>query len=264
MNHTPGFTAVVTAAGHATRFRPFSTIVPKEMLPLGTTPAVQHVVTECLDAGATQVIVVTRPDDTVIPAHLATLTACGLPVETMPEDTSHGYGNGAPLLTLRDRLAEEDSFAVAFGDDVLLDSPTPGADLATMRRLAHDGADAVIATQHVDPAETGSFGIIDVHEGQADRVAAIRQRPHPTTVNQPLAVVSRLILRPSIFDHLTATDLARGEVDLGIAVSKLASHADVRLHRITSCWVTVGDPHHYLHALRLHALLDANDETASA
>jgi hypothetical protein len=33
-------------------------------------------------------------------------------------------------------------------------------------------------------------------------------------VGEPLALVSRLILRPSIFDLLVPTDRARGEVDL--------------------------------------------------
>ncbi len=85
------FPAVVTAAGAATRFQPFAATVPKEMLPLGPTPAVEHVIRECLGAGATDVIVVTRPGDTVIPAHVQGLRAEGLPVETVAEDLSHGY-----------------------------------------------------------------------------------------------------------------------------------------------------------------------------
>jgi UTP--glucose-1-phosphate uridylyltransferase len=44
--------AVVTAAGHGTRFRPFSSHVPKEMLPIGGTPAVELVIDECVHAGA--------------------------------------------------------------------------------------------------------------------------------------------------------------------------------------------------------------------
>ncbi|MGL5866773.1 MAG: hypothetical protein ACRCYX_13060 [Dermatophilaceae bacterium] len=80
----------------------------------------------------------------------------------------------------------------------------------------------------------------------------IRQRPDPATVHEPLAVVSRLILRPSIFDLLGPTEHARGEVDLGVAVGKLARIADVRVHRITGRWVTVGEPRRYLDALQAY------------
>jgi UTP--glucose-1-phosphate uridylyltransferase len=243
-----GWTAVVTAAGDATRFRPFSTTVPKEMLPIGHQPAVEHVITECIGAGATTVVVATRPDDLVVPAYLDVLRRDGAPVEAVAEDLGHGYGNGTPLLTLRDRLASEESFGVAFGDDVLLG----GHDLATMRDIASSGADAVIAAQRVDQADIGSFGVVDTHPDDPSRVTGIRQRPDPATVDEPLALVSRLILRPSIFDLLVPTEHARGEVDLGVAVGELARIADVRVHRITGHWVTVGEPRRYLDALRTY------------
>lgn len=61
-----------------------------------------------------------------------------------------------------------------------------------------------------------------------------------------------MILRPSIFDLLVPSERARGEVDLGIAVGELARTADVRVHRITARWVTVGEPRRYLDALRTY------------
>jgi UTP--glucose-1-phosphate uridylyltransferase len=36
----------------------------------------------------------------------------GVPVEAVTEDLGHGYGNGTPLLTLRDRLAFHETFDV--------------------------------------------------------------------------------------------------------------------------------------------------------
>lgn len=246
------FPAVVTAAGAATRFQPFAATVPKEMLPLGPTPAVEHVIRECLGAGATDVIVVTRPGDTVIPAHVQGLRAEGLPVETVVEDLSHGYGNTTPLLTLRDRLASCEAFAVAFGDDILLGEHSSGTNLTTMRNHLRGGVEGVIAAQHIDRNDTRSFGIIDTAADTPDRVRRIRQRPTPETVDEPLAVVSRLILRPSILARLRPTELARGEVDLGIATGQLATEACVLVHRIAGHWVTVGDPHRYFDALRTY------------
>jgi UTP--glucose-1-phosphate uridylyltransferase len=245
---TAGLLAVVTAAGHGTRFRPFTAHVPKEMLPIGGTPAVELVIDECLHAGATDVVVVTRPDDIVITAHLADLRDQGWPVRTVPENLDHGYGNAAPILTLRDELADHELFLVAFGDDVLLGEPRPGANLIAMRRLARTSA-AALAVTPIPHDQTGSFGIVDVHPNNPGRMLRLRQRPDPATVADPLAVVSRLVLRPTILDTLTATPEACGEVDLGIAVGRLATTDPVAVHRVHGQWVTVGDPQRYFDAL---------------
>ncbi len=247
---TTDFPAVVTAAGHGTRFRPFTNSVPKEMLPLGPTPAIEHVIRECLAAGATEALVVTRPGDAIVPEYAAQLRDSGMPVRAVTEDISYGYGNATPLLTLRHRLADCVAFAVAFGDDVVLGERTTGTNLATMRHQLGDDVEAVVAGQRVDRDETRSFGIIDTHPADPHRATGIRQRPDPATVTEPLAVVSRLILRPSILDTLKPADKARGEVDLGVAVGELASVGYVAAHRITGRWVTVGDPARYYHALR--------------
>lgn len=254
------FAAVVTAAGSATRFQPFSRTVPKEMLPLGRTPAVEHVVVECLQAGAAEVIVVTRPGDTIIPEHVHGLREQGHPVSCAEEDLAHGYGNGTPLLSLLDRLSRYESIAVAFGDDVLLDEHPLGTNLAVMHRRLSTGTEGVIAAQKIDRSEVRSFGIIDTDPEQPHRVTSIRQRPDPDTVLEPLAVVSRLILRPSIAEWLVPTAHARGEVDLGSAVGRVAQHAQVLVHRIHGCWVTVGDPYHYAEALHTYNRLHPRGE----
>ena len=252
MTNPRAFPAVVTAAGAATRFQPFSSTVPKEMLPLGHTPAVEHVILECLHAGASEIIVVTRPGDRIIPAHIDALHRDGLPVETVEEDLARGYGNAAPLLSLHKRLAPCDAFAVAFGDDVLLGEQPRGCNLATMHQKMRPDIEGVIAAQHVEPSQTRSFGIIDVDPARDERVVGIRQRPDPSTVEVPRAVVSRLILRPSIFDRLVPAEAAHGEVDLGIATGDLATTSRVDVHEIAGRWVTVGDPHHYREALQAY------------
>ncbi len=82
------------------------------MLPLGARPALDHVVDECADAGASEIIIVTRPTDTVVAAHLAATHGRATPVRVVVEDLRHGYGNAAPLLTMGDRLRGCDLFAV--------------------------------------------------------------------------------------------------------------------------------------------------------
>lgn len=238
--------AIITAGGAGTRFAEFSRILPKELLPVGDRPAITWVIAECLGAGATEAIVVTRPGDTTIPrlAHWLRRER-GWPVTAVPEDITPGYGNAVPLLTLRQRLAKAPTFLVAFGDDVLLGEPRPGHNLTAMAQQVHAGADAAIAAQLVPRQRIPAVGIIDPRPDNSALVARIRQRPPADTVAEPLAVVSRLVLRPTILDRLVPAPEARGEVDLGIAVGELARTGDVGLHRLAGTWVTVGDPGSY-------------------
>ena len=51
--------AVIPAAGLGTRFLPATKAVPKEMLPVVDTPAIQYVVEEAVRAGLTDVLMIT-------------------------------------------------------------------------------------------------------------------------------------------------------------------------------------------------------------
>lgn len=143
------------------------------------------------------------------------------------------------------------AFAVAFGDDVLLGEHAPGANLAAMREKLGTGTEAVMAGQHIDRDDARSFSIIDT-ANDSDRVRRVRQRPAPETATEPTAVVSRLILRPSILARLRPAGLAQGEVNLGVAAGQLATEARIAVHRITGQWVTLGERRHYLDALNTY------------
>src|SRR5437870_6077309 len=49
---------IILAAGYGTRFLPITKTVPKEMLPLGTRPAVDYVVEEYVKSGITDILII--------------------------------------------------------------------------------------------------------------------------------------------------------------------------------------------------------------
>ena len=51
--------AVITAAGMGTRFLPATKSIPKEMLPVVDRPAIQYVVEEAVQAGLTDILIIT-------------------------------------------------------------------------------------------------------------------------------------------------------------------------------------------------------------
>ena len=58
--------AVIPAAGLGTRFFPITKSVPKELLPILDKPALHYVVNEALEAGITEIIIVTSPGKTAL------------------------------------------------------------------------------------------------------------------------------------------------------------------------------------------------------
>jgi len=51
--------AVITAAGLGTRFLPATKSIPKEMLPVVDRPAIQYIVEEAVQAGLTDILIIT-------------------------------------------------------------------------------------------------------------------------------------------------------------------------------------------------------------
>src|SRR5258705_3622457 len=61
--------AVILAAGMGTRMLPSSKIIPKEILPVVDTPAIQVVVEEAIASGITEIVLVISPGKTKVLEH---------------------------------------------------------------------------------------------------------------------------------------------------------------------------------------------------
>src|SRR5437660_8013916 len=65
-------TAVVPAAGLGTRFLPTTKAVPKELLPVVDTPAIEYVAAEAAQAGAQRLVLVVSPGKESVAAYFET------------------------------------------------------------------------------------------------------------------------------------------------------------------------------------------------
>ena len=63
-------TCVIPCAGLGTRLRPLSLAVPKELLPWGRKPLIEHLWTEMWEAGVRKFVVVLRPGKEIVRQHL--------------------------------------------------------------------------------------------------------------------------------------------------------------------------------------------------
>lgn len=274
--------AIVTDAGFASRYLPITKTIPKAMLPIGNRPIMQLVVEECVVAGIKEIIIVSTPEGKPIyedyfnnnVAHIKhQLEAQGkaerynvvrevldLPkIIVIEQDQNLPYGNGSPIVSARDYIAEDEAFLALYSDDVVF-----GASDAQSLMEAYDAnpqAQAIVAAQEVDISVVDCYGIFKLKDG--DKLDYIIEKPKAEDAPSTLASYGRYLLTPEVFDHLDPQNIGLDDelwtVD---AITKMAKTGDVVVVPTKGKWLTTGDPKNYFLAHLRHVL--ENEDYADA
>ena len=233
--------AVIPAAGLGTRFLPATKAMPKEMLPVVDKPAIQYVVEEAVDAGLTDVLMITGRNKNALENHFDRMTELEATLE-LKGDTDRlqkveysndladmhyvrqGDPRGLGHAVLRAKMHVGDQpFAVLLGDDLIDER-----DVLLSRMLEEQISrnSTVIALMEVDPAQSHMYGIATVEATDDDdvvRITGLVEKPPQGTAPSNLAIIGRYVLRPEIFDILERTDPGKGgEIQLTDALLEMA------------------------------------------
>lgn len=222
---------VLPAAGLGMRLRPLTTVLPKEMLPVGRQVVIQHVLKECEAAGLDQVLaVISRRKLALLDAlddEEAPLDEQQIPrllVYTVVQRVQGGLGHA---VLHAEAFASGESFTVALPDTLVTGGGAPV--LARLVR-AHQEANAAatIAAEEVAPERASRYGIMAPAEsgstpGEVFRVADVVEKPAPGTEPSRLAISARYVFSPAIFPALRRLRPgANGEFQLTDAIRDLA------------------------------------------
>jgi len=216
--------AVIPAAGFGTRFLPQTKAMPKEMLPIVDKPVIQYVVEELVDAGITDIILVTGYHKRTIEDHfdaanldlIKNLEMGGEKKRHLLEDITKisemanfiyvrqkgPYGNGTPLLNVRHLIGDE-PFIYSFSDDFIIAKPK--SRFRQMIELYKEFGCSVLssirATKDEDYDRYGFAGGKEIREGIIN-VNKIMEKPGKSAAPSDLANVSSTLLTPDIFEYL--------------------------------------------------------------
>ena len=233
--------AVIPAAGLGTRFLPATKAMPKEMLPVVDKPAIQYVVEEAVDAGLTDVLMITGRNKNALENHFDRMTELEATLE-LKGDTDRlqkveysndladmhyvrqGDPRGLGHAVLRAKMHVGDQpFAVLLGDD-LIDKRDVLLSRMLEEQISRNAT--VIALMEVDPAQSHMYGIATVEATDVDdvvRITGLVEKPPQGTAPSNLAIIGRYVLRPEIFDILERTDPGKGgEIQLTDALLEMA------------------------------------------
>ncbi len=238
--------AVVPAAGLGTRFLPATKALPKEMLPVVDTPAIQYVVEEAVNAGLNDLLMITGRNKNALENHFdrnyeleRTLEAkhdeARLLKVTHSTDLADIHyvrqgdpkGLGHAVLKAAHHVGDE-SFALLLGDDII----DPKENLLERMLDVHGSTGAsVVALMEVDEELLSQYGVAVIEktdDSDVVRVTGMVEKPAPGQAPSNLAIIGRYVLRPEIFGVLDRTEPGRGgEIQLTDALAVLAADVSI-------------------------------------
>lgn len=249
--HAKARKVVIPAAGLGTRFLPATKAIPKELLPIVDTPALQYIVEEAVDAGLEEVLVIVGRGKEAIIDHFDRAPELEHALEVKGDEDRlaavrrsaeladvHYIRQGAPrglghAVACAAPYVGSEVFAVMLGDD-LIDARDPL--LVPMLEVQRKFGGCVIALMEVPEDQVSMYGCAAVEPvedlqlsdsaavGDVVKVTDLVEKPDVDDAPSNLAIIGRYVLAPEIFDALERTPPGRGnEVQLTDALKLLAS-----------------------------------------
>ena len=222
---------VIPVAGLGTRLLPTTKALPKEMLPVGRIPVIQHVVEEMATAGLTKLLFVTSRSKTIIENQFDNNTDIvrhlgesgrladlgdfdyrkrGIEFfysrQQAPPGSSAPGGTGEAILTGESFVSEE-PFVVAYGDTIIRSTEKPTFIERLITAHSESEADVTIGVRSVPPEMAHLYGIVQPAEGEsveggAFKISDIVEKPQTSESSINLAVSARYVFSPTIFERI--------------------------------------------------------------
>jgi UTP--glucose-1-phosphate uridylyltransferase len=232
--------AVIPAAGLGTRFLPATKAIPKELLPVVDTPALEFIVAEAAREDLKDVLIITGRGKNAIEDHFDAAPEVEAALEKKGDENrlarvqrstdlarvhftrqrvARGLGDA---VAHAEAFAGDEPFAVLLGDDLIDERDTL---LSTMLDVQAERGGIVIGLVEVEGDAISLYGCVKPAGELVDGVIAVAdliEKPKPDEAPSNLAVIGRYVLPPEIFDALRRTPLGRrGELELTDAMRVL-------------------------------------------
>jgi UTP--glucose-1-phosphate uridylyltransferase len=253
-------TAVIPAAGLGTRFLPLTKSQPKEMLPLVDKPAIQYVVEEAVNAGITDILIITGRGKRAIEDHFDRNFELDFALrqkekfaelEKLEEIESlaniHYIRQRDPMglghaVSVAQAHVGHSPFVVMLGDDIMVDDSEL---LTNMKKEFEENASSIVGLMEVKPQDISNYGCVEIENGSESdssfKIKAVVEKPDAADAPSNLAIIGRYIFTPEIFDCIAKVQPGvGGEIQLTDAISLLLETQEVRGKKLTHGRYDVG------------------------
>lgn len=234
--------AVIPAAGFGTRVLPATKSFPKEMFPIVDKPTIQYIVEEAVNAGITDILIITNRGKGLIEDHFDRSPELEHILENSGKtdfyNIVHEIGDLANIHFIRQKemkglghailkaksFVGNEPFAVLFGDGVIISHEKP----AIAQLIEHYGefGEGVVGVKKVDASQIHKYGSLKVENFHDNVFKCTDMREKPKTPEEVLSlysIIDRCVLPPDIFEILERTQPGvGGEIQLTDAMREIA------------------------------------------
>lgn len=226
--------ALILAGGKGKRLRPYTTVLPKPLMPVGDYPILEIILRQLKQAGFDEVILAVGYMSQLFQAFFQDGSRHGLKITYSFED--HPLGTAGPMAPLMDRLDED--FLIMNGD---LLTTLNFRDLFAFHRERKAAATIGLFRREVNI----DFGVIESDEEQR-LIRYIEKPTYSFAVSMGVSAINREAVRP----HLTAGV----NLDLPDLMSRLVAQGRPVLCYQEPCrWLDIGRVDDYQTAIEIFA-----------
>jgi len=243
---------VILAGGCGSRLMPLTEAINKHCLPVGREPMLFHPVRKLVEAGITEILVVTGGNN---PDGFLSLLKNGncpphadLGVETLYYAYQEGSGGIAEALKLAEKFVGDEPFAVVLGDNIFTGNLKPHVD-SYLELAPSETNRAKIFLYEVNDPERFGCPVLD----ENGKITKIIEKPKKAPSNY--AVVGIYFYPPSIFTEILG-DLEisdRGELEITSVNNYYLEHERLLHGVLDGEWTDAGTWPSYAEANRVIA-----------
>ncbi len=235
--------AVILVAGYGTRFLPYTKAVPKAMLPVINTPAIQIITDEVVKSGITEVLFVVGYKSEVIKNHFSkseeldrvllknSKTAFYNAIKYPENMAKVAYieqqelNGTAKAIEVAKDFVNGEPFAILYGDDVMYNEEKPV--IKQLIDVYESTGKTVIGCKNVTKKEVTMYASVeyDTVENNVYNATKITEKPKLEDVKSTVSPLGRYVVAPEIFDILANLEpSANGEYQFTDALDVLAKN----------------------------------------
>lgn len=254
--------AVVPAAGFGTRMLPITSVIPKELLPVTGRPVIEHVVTEAVQAGIEEIILVLSEGKEAIADYFKPKKKL---VDRLLMDGKHAelrelehlwdmakitvvyqheqLGLGHAVLCAKEAVGNE-PFAVLLGDSII-HTDEGGSFTEQLVSAFNKYERSVVGLQQVEECLIHRYGIFegDATEDGVYHGYRVIEKPDESATDSNLAFCARYVFTPSLFSHLENTGKGvNNEIQLTDAMQSLLKAEGLNGELLEGERYDIGDP----------------------
>ena len=238
--------AVIPAAGIAKRFWPVTKIIPKELLPVVTTPSLHLVLKEAQDSGIQEIFLIISSQKIPFFEHLP---------DFFPQLKFHFVEQKEPLglghaVGLAEKGVGSDPFVILLPDVIYETQKTVTRQLVEAHQKTGKSVNAAEKVPMEKVSLYGTYALAS-SDGRYHLAKGVVEKPKPAEAPSDLVVSGRYLFTPAIFPILEKTPPGRGgEIQLADAMNILAKREELYAYEFEGKHFDIGNPKGYIEANR--------------